>query len=128
MKFKVRDNPPGDFKRMFRHISKGSWTFSDRDHGWQVSDCTAESLKVILLCSIKHIIFYLIRFAIKIMPENGFIVLQCCLYFAMMPPEMVGEKIETEQFYDAVNVILSLQVRIDCHRLRFTHIVWTHTL
>ncbi|TYI78653.1 hypothetical protein E1A91_D06G227900v1 [Gossypium mustelinum] len=41
----VRDNPSGDFKRMFRHISKGSWTFSDRDHGWQVSDCTAESLK-----------------------------------------------------------------------------------
>ncbi|KAK8503426.1 hypothetical protein V6N12_034821 [Hibiscus sabdariffa] len=74
----VRDNPPGDFKRMFRHISKGSWTFSDRDHGWQVSDCTAESLK-------------------------------CCLYFSMMAPEMVGEKMETEQFYDAVNIILSLQ-------------------
>ena len=32
---------------MFRHISKGGWTFSDQDHGWQVSDCTAESLKVI---------------------------------------------------------------------------------
>ncbi|XVF86367.1 hypothetical protein PTKIN_Ptkin18bG0034000 [Pterospermum kingtungense] len=30
---------------MFRHISKESWTFSDQDHGWQVSDCTAESLK-----------------------------------------------------------------------------------
>lgn len=42
----VRDNPSGDFKRMFRHISKGSWTFSDRDHGWQLSDCTAESLKL----------------------------------------------------------------------------------
>ncbi|XVF74828.1 hypothetical protein PTKIN_Ptkin13bG0142200 [Pterospermum kingtungense] len=34
---------------------------------------------------------------------------QCCLYFAMMPPEMVGEKMETELFYDSVNVILSLQ-------------------
>ena len=31
---------------MHRHISKGSWTFSDQDHGWQVSDCTAEGLKV----------------------------------------------------------------------------------
>ena len=31
---------------MYRHISKGSWTFSDQDHGWQVSDCTAEGLKV----------------------------------------------------------------------------------
>ncbi|KAL4309388.1 hypothetical protein GQ457_01G047890 [Hibiscus cannabinus] len=74
----VRDNPPGDFKRMFRHISKGSWTFSDRDNGWQVSDCTAESLK-------------------------------CCLYFSMMAPEMVGEKMETEQVYDAINIILYLQ-------------------
>ncbi|XVF74824.1 hypothetical protein PTKIN_Ptkin13bG0141800 [Pterospermum kingtungense] len=74
----VRENPPGDFKKMFRHISKGSWTFSDQDHGWQVSDCTAESLK-------------------------------CCSYFAMMPPKMVGERMETEQFYDSVNVILSLQ-------------------
>ncbi|MBA0869348.1 hypothetical protein Goshw_027179 [Gossypium schwendimanii] len=80
----VRDNPPGDFKRMFRHISKGSWTFADQDHGWQVSDCTAESLK-------------------------------CCVNFAMMAPEMVGEKMEEEQFYDAVNVLLSLQVPyIEC--------------
>uniref|UniRef100_A0A2N9GDH9 Squalene cyclase N-terminal domain-containing protein n=1 Tax=Fagus sylvatica TaxID=28930 RepID=A0A2N9GDH9_FAGSY len=31
---------------MHRHISKGSWTFSDQDHGLQVSDCTAEALKV----------------------------------------------------------------------------------
>lgn len=44
--FKVRENPSGDFKAMYRHISKGSWTFSMHDHGWQVSDCTAEGLKV----------------------------------------------------------------------------------
>lgn len=47
----VKDNPSGDFKRMYRHISKGSWTFSDQDHGWQVSDCTAEGLKCCLLLS-----------------------------------------------------------------------------
>lgn len=74
----VQDNPPGDFKGMYRHISKGSWTFSIQDHGWQVSDCTAEGLK-------------------------------CALLFAQMPPELFGEKAETERFYDAVNVILSLQ-------------------
>ncbi|XP_050231956.1 lupeol synthase-like [Mercurialis annua] len=74
----VTENPSGDFKRMFRHISKGSWTFSDKDHGWQVSDCTAESLK-------------------------------CCLLFSMMPSEIVGEKMEPEKMYDAVNLILSLQ-------------------
>ncbi|MED6145755.1 Beta-amyrin synthase [Stylosanthes scabra] len=44
-KSQVRNNPSGDFKSMYRHISKGAWTFSDQDHGWQVSDCTAEGLK-----------------------------------------------------------------------------------
>nr|A8C980.1 RecName: Full=Germanicol synthase; Short=RsM1 [Rhizophora stylosa]BAF80441.1 multifunctional triterpene synthase [Rhizophora stylosa] len=50
-KSQVQDNPSGDFKSMYRHISKGSWTFSDQDHGWQVSDCTAEGLKCCLLFS-----------------------------------------------------------------------------
>ncbi|XP_057468453.1 germanicol synthase-like isoform X1 [Actinidia eriantha] len=50
-KSQVKDNPSGDFKKMFRHISKGSWTFSDQDHGWQLSDCTAEGLKCCLLLS-----------------------------------------------------------------------------
>ncbi|XP_074268306.1 beta-amyrin synthase-like [Silene latifolia] len=47
----VKDNPSDDFKSMHRHISKGSWTFSDQDHGWQVSDCTAEALKCCLILS-----------------------------------------------------------------------------
>ncbi|KAK7841719.1 lupeol synthase [Quercus suber] len=74
----VRENPSGDFKAMYRHISKGAWTFSMQDHGWQVSDCTAEGLKVALL-------------------------------FSQMSQDLVGEKMETNRFYDAVNVILSLQ-------------------
>nr|XP_010313621.1 delta-amyrin synthase isoform X1 [Solanum lycopersicum]XP_010313622.1 delta-amyrin synthase isoform X1 [Solanum lycopersicum] len=47
----VKDNPSGDFKVMYRHISKGSWAFADQDLGWQVSDCTAEALKCCLLFS-----------------------------------------------------------------------------
>ncbi|CBI18402.3 unnamed protein product, partial [Vitis vinifera] len=47
----VKNNPSGDFKSMYRHISKGSWTFSDQDHGCQVSDCTTEGLKCCLLFS-----------------------------------------------------------------------------
>nr|QEV81988.1 oxidosqualene cyclase [Scutellaria barbata] len=74
----VRDNPSGDFGKMYRHISKGGWTFSIQDHGWQVSDCTAEGLKAVLLLS-------------------------------EMPEEVVGEHIQTERLYDAVNLILSLQ-------------------
>ncbi|KAF4404569.1 hypothetical protein G4B88_005955 [Cannabis sativa] len=65
----VRENPPNHLDH-FRHISKGAWTFSDRDHGWQVSDCTAEE---------------------------------------MMPSNLVGEPMEAEHMYDAVNVIMSLQ-------------------
>ena len=52
----VRDNPFGDFRSMYKHISKGSWTFSDRDHGWQVSDYTTESLKVTNSVQTLHIL------------------------------------------------------------------------
>lgn len=31
--------------RYYRHISKGAWPFSTQDHGWPISDCTAEGLK-----------------------------------------------------------------------------------
>ncbi|KAL8139692.1 hypothetical protein V2J09_005713 [Rumex salicifolius] len=47
----VREDPSGDYKEMYRHTTKGSWTFSIQDHGWQVSDCTAEGIKVVLLYS-----------------------------------------------------------------------------
>ncbi|PWA37231.1 beta-amyrin synthase [Artemisia annua] len=76
----VKYNPSDDFKSMHRHISKGSFTFSDQDHGWQVSDCVAE-------------------------------VLNCCLLFATMPSEIVGEKMKPVQLNDVVKVILSLQQR-----------------
>jgi hypothetical protein len=36
-----------------------------------------------------------------------------------MPPDLVGEKMETKRFYDAVNVILSLQVKIQPYKLFF---------
>ncbi|KAF8407369.1 hypothetical protein HHK36_006497 [Tetracentron sinense] len=47
----VRENPSGNYSEMYRHTSKGAWTFSMADHGWQVSDCTAEGLKCALLFS-----------------------------------------------------------------------------
>ncbi|XP_061352217.1 beta-amyrin synthase-like isoform X4 [Gastrolobium bilobum] len=84
-KSQVKENPSGDFKRMFRHISKGSWTFSDQDNGWQVSDCTAECLKT------NHVVF------------------QCCLLLSMLPQEIVGEKMDDEKLFDSVNLLLSLQ-------------------
>ncbi|KAH1208533.1 Beta-amyrin synthase [Glycine max] len=50
-KSQLTDNLPGDFKSMYRHISKGAWTFSHKDDGWQLSDSTAECLKCCLLLS-----------------------------------------------------------------------------
>eukprot|EP01111_Echinosteliopsis_oligospora_P009944 TRINITY_DN3011_c0_g1_i1.p1 TRINITY_DN3011_c0_g1~~TRINITY_DN3011_c0_g1_i1.p1 ORF type:complete len:715 (+),score=199.90 TRINITY_DN3011_c0_g1_i1:34-2178(+) len=44
----VRDNTP-DYQKYFRHISKGAWPFSTVDHGWPISDCTAEGVKASLL-------------------------------------------------------------------------------
>ena len=45
----VRDDCPGDLKKWFRHISKGAWPFSTRDHGWPISDCSSEGLKAALV-------------------------------------------------------------------------------
>lgn len=47
----IVDNPSGDYSRKYRHISKGGWAFQVADQGWQVSDCTAEVLKALLLLS-----------------------------------------------------------------------------
>ena len=35
-------------KRYFRHQSVGGWPFSTLDHGWPISDCTAEGIKATL--------------------------------------------------------------------------------
>ncbi|GAA0176528.1 cyclase [Lithospermum erythrorhizon] len=76
----VKENPKGDYTRMYHHFTKGSWTFSDHDQGWVVSDCTAEALK-------------------------------CSLIMSQMSPGIVGETATDERLYDAVNVLLYLQVR-----------------
>lgn len=81
-KSQVDTDPYGDFKSYYRHISKGSWTFADKDHAWQVSDCTAEGLKV-------------------------------CLHLSMMPSEIVGEQMEPERLYDSVNILMSLQSKVN---------------
>jgi squalene/oxidosqualene cyclase-like protein len=38
-----------DRERFYRHIQVGGWPFSTRDHGWPISDCTAEGLKAALI-------------------------------------------------------------------------------
>jgi squalene/oxidosqualene cyclase-like protein len=42
----IEDLPEG--ARFFRHPCRGGWPFSDRAHGWPISDCTAEAFKCAL--------------------------------------------------------------------------------
>ncbi len=44
----VLEDPP-QYWRYFRDPAKGGWPFSNRPHGWPISDCTAEGLKASLL-------------------------------------------------------------------------------
>lgn len=37
-----------DHKQFFRHDSVGGWPFSTSPHGWPITDCTAEGLKIML--------------------------------------------------------------------------------
>nr|POE58885.1 cycloartenol synthase [Quercus suber] len=47
----VLEDCPGDLNFWYCHISKGAWPFSTADHGWPISDYTAEGLKAVLLLS-----------------------------------------------------------------------------
>ena len=37
-----------DREKFYRHIQIGGWPFSTVDHGWPITDCTAEGLKTVL--------------------------------------------------------------------------------
>eukprot|EP00878_Enallax_costatus_P022882 GHUV01024316.1.p1 GENE.GHUV01024316.1~~GHUV01024316.1.p1 ORF type:complete len:552 (+),score=141.41 GHUV01024316.1:1059-2714(+) len=65
----------------YRHISKGAWPFSTRDHGWPISDCTSEGFKAALGLA------------------------------ALQNPDLVGEGLSLERLEQAVEVILSYQNR-----------------
>lgn len=66
-------------EKYFRALSKGAWPFSSRDHGWPISDCTAEGLKAVLLLHKQKESF-----------DDGRLIVK-------------------ERLFDAVTVILSLQ-------------------
>ncbi len=44
----VLEDLPG-YRLYHRHPSRGGWPFSDREHGWPITDCTAEGLSASLL-------------------------------------------------------------------------------
>lgn len=48
-KSQVIEEAAGNLGEYYRHISKGAWPFSTRDHGWPISDCSSEGLKAALV-------------------------------------------------------------------------------
>ena len=40
-----------EYQRYHRNQCRGGWPFSDRDHGWPITDCTAEGLTASILCA-----------------------------------------------------------------------------
>ncbi|KAL6333162.1 hypothetical protein AAG906_028345 [Vitis piasezkii] len=68
--FQCQENPSGDNRSRYRHFSKGAWTFSNRDHVWQVSDCTSEALRKNLLVKMLNLSAYLMP-SISSSPCNG---------------------------------------------------------
>jgi squalene/oxidosqualene cyclase-like protein len=40
-----------NYQRYHRNKSRGGWPFSDRAHGWPITDCTAEGLTAALMCA-----------------------------------------------------------------------------
>jgi cycloartenol synthase len=110
------DNPSGDFSRKYRHISKGGWAFQVADQGWQVSDCTAEALKVQNLSSV------FLQITITLLDPNhtqktrNLLTqsdmsshFQALLLLSKFSPDIAGDPMETYRLHDAVNVLLSLQ-------------------
>jgi len=75
-----------DREKFYRHISKGGWPFSTRDHGWPISDCTAEGLKAALA-------LHEIEFADATGADG----------------KKIEQIITPQRCYDAVNVLLSFQ-------------------
>lgn len=47
----MRQDAAPPLRQYYRHISAGAWPFSTQDHGWPISDCTAEGLKAALRCA-----------------------------------------------------------------------------
>ncbi|GAM17601.1 hypothetical protein SAMD00019534_007760 [Acytostelium subglobosum LB1] len=68
----VPDNSP-NMNHYFRHISKGAWPFSTVDHGWPISDCTAEGVKAAL--SLRSLPFHIAPISIDRVAEGINVIL-----------------------------------------------------
>jgi squalene/oxidosqualene cyclase-like protein len=71
-------------EKYFRHISKGGWPFSTKDHGWPIADCTAHGLEAVLQLHEK-------------VDSTG----------APLVPKNL--RISDERIFDAVNVLISFE-------------------
>lgn len=118
----------------YRHISKGAWPFSTRDHGWPISDCSSEGLKA-ALCLARLPASKVCRrpltpwgrtdhqcrlstaarrgrCAVPLLATLPVASLPVVLLLLLSHTAMqVGPPIPAQRLYDCVTVILSYQVR-----------------
>ncbi|KAJ3402117.1 Lanosterol synthase (Oxidosqualene--lanosterol cyclase), partial [Chytridiales sp. JEL 0842] len=76
----IRENPLHDYKKCYRHPSKGAWPFSTRVQSYTLSDCTAEGVKATLLMQ-NHLSY----------------------------SKSLEKTIEDSRLFDAVDIMLSMQ-------------------
>ena len=104
----------------YRHLSKGAWPFSTRDHGWPISDCSSEGLKAALILSqLPHEKVRLTREPQGTMRREGGKGMAGCLslpaslrvqvHLTPLCHLQVGNPVPDERLADCVNVILSYQ-------------------
>ncbi|KAJ9691013.1 hypothetical protein PVL29_013265 [Vitis rotundifolia] len=102
-----QENPSGDYRSGYHHLSKGAWTFSDRDHGWQVSDGTSEALRVGYIALFRSYTAVINTEVPHAYPP--FFFPQVLLLLSQFLEELVEEKAEPQHLFDAVNFLFSLQ-------------------
>eukprot|EP01113_Clastostelium_recurvatum_P013550 TRINITY_DN1720_c0_g1_i1.p1 TRINITY_DN1720_c0_g1~~TRINITY_DN1720_c0_g1_i1.p1 ORF type:complete len:772 (-),score=162.82 TRINITY_DN1720_c0_g1_i1:108-2333(-) len=101
-----------NMKQYFRHISKGAWPFSTVDHGWPISDCTAEGTKASL--ALRQFSFIYPSAAQFGSSTSEAIYPSQVTGASATPPPVAGSRdlltpITDARLMDAVEVMLSLQ-------------------
>lgn len=105
---------PQPLTRYYRHRSVGAWPFSTRDHGWPISDCTAEVClpRYKIPCSLSDVHVWECGGDCK---NNALIVgthvqgLKASLLLANLPEAQVGSPMEDLNYKNAADMLLSYQ-------------------
>jgi lanosterol synthase len=122
---------PLHYKEANRHLSKGSWPFSTKLHGYSVSDCTAEGLKCFLnvkdkSCSISEERMYeAVNVLLSLQNSDGgfsgYESIRGPTWLELFNPSQVFKNIMIETNFvectaSAILSLISFQKQFPCHR------------